>query len=163
MTKPGKLLDKWCECTYCGAPANGVDHIVPISYNGYKLKGKNGKRGNQSYDKKKTVPVCNDCNNLLNDYAIFSIHERAAYISQRLAIKHRKLLSTPDWSEDELSELDMTLRSKVVREQTRKTIINNRISWSSVIASMEFITTDMVWSAVHLGQSLMRFLGYEID
>ena len=73
-------VPKWGECTYCGIGANSVDYIVPVSYS-----GKSQKKRTKGYERDKTVPACSECNSLLSNYSIFTIHERAEYIAEPLA------------------------------------------------------------------------------
>lgn len=106
-------------CTYCGEPAESLDHVVPVSFtHANRPKGKQGEFNN-GFER---VPACRDCNGTLRNLMINSVEALAAYLAGRLESRFRKVLKMPRWDEDDLEELGHALRSSVeatVREQER--------------------------------------------
>ena len=75
------------------------------------------------------VPCCRECNSILGATVQETLHERKQYLKDRLKQKHKKLLESPDWAEDELSSLGPTLRGAVERFAAEKLILRQRIAW----------------------------------
>jgi hypothetical protein len=80
-------------CIYCGCAAGVWDHVPPVSiasgYDGHFIK----------------VPSCKDCNAFLSAAPIMDLRGRRIHIIQRMLVKRRKFLATPDWDGMELSEI----------------------------------------------------------
>lgn len=92
-------------CIYCGAPSDCRDHVIPVAYLSLA----------RGYDPEKQwiVPACNNCNLLAGPYIAFSIAEKAQYILGRFRCKYKKLLKHPEWQQDELDDLDYSLRTMI--------------------------------------------------
>lgn len=76
-------------CIYCAAPADSVEHIVPVSFFGLTRK-----QGEQLYPKDlPTFHACRECNSMLNRCQHTSIAERAAVLESALRRKYRGAIS----------------------------------------------------------------------
>lgn len=107
-------------CTYCGDPANGIDHIIPIVYQ------RVGKR--MSADKNTGGPItyaCRSCNSIAGDKHFASFDERCRYITSRLNTSAAPV----HWTLAELRRLDYTLRTFVIRERNRRLWMRARADW----------------------------------
>ena len=107
------------DCTYCGTALEGED----------------------TRSKEDCVPACRECNGLL------SIAGRAGYLVSRLADRHKKLLETPDWSNEDLEELEGRLRTHVKSLQLKKKLVKARISYAQSVSLMVDLTIEGVWDS----------------
>lgn len=128
------------DCTYCGMPADTVDHIIPIAYNYTKRRrhsaGNSGER----------VPCCRECNNLLGAKALFSIRERAQEVAECLDRRYSKELNAPAWSEDELIDLGATLRRQITARQFKRLEVIERIRSASSVAAGLVESAHPLWA-----------------
>ena len=80
-------------CVYCGDFAEVMDHVPPISkarfFSGHFIK----------------VPACKQCNSFLSSISLVTLKERRKHVLSRMAVRRKKVLSTPEWTEEELSEI----------------------------------------------------------
>lgn len=106
-----KFIGETYECTYCGDRGNTLDHVIPVSWR--KDIDRKSNTVSDNTKKETCIPACNECNSLLNNFYLHTISKRAEYIAEKLSIRHKKILSSPTWSEDELSELERNLRNFV--------------------------------------------------
>lgn len=92
-------------CIYCGASSECRDHVIPVCY---LSLGRN-------YDPAKEwiVPACNSCNHMAGAFIAFSIPEKAKYILKKFKKKYGKFLRQPEWTQEEMDELDYNLRTMV--------------------------------------------------
>jgi hypothetical protein len=113
-------------CAYCGDPAVGHDHIVPYAYAGrVPTESRNG-----GSDSGTTAPACAECNSLLGHRLILTVEGRRAYIARQLRKRYRKLITTPDWDPEEVSELGVTLRSSILTTLAEKAKALSRIQFA---------------------------------
>ena len=122
-------------CTYCGAPADSRDHVIPKSYSGI---------GSKSH--KHTVPCCQHCNKILGNIALHTVHERAWYIGKRLFEKSEKI-KIGERDELELKDLSERLREYVVVAAKEKKEMLKRIEWADLVHATETTIKD-VWVAI---------------
>jgi hypothetical protein len=115
-------------CVYCGNPANCKDHVPPKAHRGKIIMA-----GLKDRFPFLVVPACMECNNLLWSHPIWTIHERRKFIRKRLAQRYRRLLRMPEWSHDELDELDENgrLRQYVENSITAQAVLLDRLSYSA--------------------------------
>lgn len=111
------------DCIYCGESAECRDHVIPFCYN-----NSTGKRKEIDYHSENVVPACNECNGYLGSQFITNIAERALYLANRLKIKNKKLLKTPDWSKEELEDLSANMRNTIQALQFKKGLLKDKIS-----------------------------------
>ena len=139
---------KYSECTYCGQQGGCLDHVIPMS------NTQSGKRRNVNYNKQKTVPACAECNSLLSNLDLNTISDRARFLAERLAIRYRKELDSPNWSEEELEELEGAALKMVVHKQFIKYETIDRIRHCNTIANLNLMPED-VWKVVERGEKLI--------
>ena len=128
-------------CTYCGEPADTKDHVIPVSWNHMSRK-------NADYSNKKVVPACNQCNLTLGNIAYHTIQTRASYLIQKYMKKYKKLLKSPIWTPEEISELGRGLRGKILELQMERRNIQNRLDWLTVISLSQFTISD-IWDFIY--------------
>lgn len=80
---------------------------------------------------------------------------QAKFVSDSLTNKNKKLLNSPNWSDEELQELEGMLKKKVKHLQAKKLKLINRVRWSNTIAMINNLSVDFVVSTVSNSQSLM--------
>ena len=105
-------------CTYCGSISSiHRDHVVPVSSTGLP----------RNYSLGEIVPACAECNALLGDKMFTSVRSRAEYLLGVYPKRYRKILNTPDWTEEELEDLSYALRHTVEQGIQDREYINQRI------------------------------------
>lgn len=106
-------------CTYCGIPADTMDHVPPVS------------RAIEVKDEETfaLVPACAECNSSLGDRLILALSERRAYIRDRLRKRYAKLLNRPRWDDDELAELSPELADEIRRGEWLQAWVRARVRW----------------------------------
>ncbi|HSW43196.1 MAG TPA: hypothetical protein VLM76_11865, partial [Patescibacteria group bacterium] len=123
------IEDEANPCYYCGLAADSVDHVVPRSIlDALVDSGLDGvtaaiiRRSRQM-----VVPCCRECNNLAGAKYHETLAERAAFVRERLAHRHRKALAMPDWSATELAELSPGLRGLVIAGLFDRDLLRRRL------------------------------------
>lgn len=127
------------ECTYCGAPANALDHVIPVSYDFNSRKA-------AKYSKDITVPCCSECNTKLSNTWLPTIAERAEHLADKYRKKYKKLLKSPHWEQWEIENLSGFLRKNVESNMALKEDIQNRLNHLDEIAKERDLTIDEVWA-----------------
>lgn len=114
-------------CIYCGDNCSGLqrDHVVSMAWRG----------GSRHYGRGHTVPSCPECNSILGDRAIHSIMERAEYLVTGIAKRNKASLNAQVFTEEELLELDPSLRREVIYGMQDKARIKRRINYASLVAN----------------------------
>jgi hypothetical protein len=117
-------------CAYCGIESSEREHVIPLTYLGQK----------RGYDDKRQwiVDSCSDCNNLAGKSVFFSIPEKAKFIKERLEIKHKKIIQTPQWNAEELEEMGYTLREMIFGNIIAKKVLFDRIAHLEAVTSKDF-------------------------
>lgn len=104
-------------CTYCGEKATHADHVFPISVLAWLIE-------EDGFDIEKErltiplVPACQECNLALKDVLTDSINKRKRIIRKRLQRKYKKILSIPEWTDEEISCKGPGIRS-YIKESVR--------------------------------------------
>ncbi len=119
----GRPLQEVEPCIYCGVPASSIDHIPPRIMR-QRLADLGEYVGTWA-----EVPACRWCNSQIGDLALLTITDRKLYIKQRIRVKFKKLLSSPDWNEEQLSELGYSLKTKIVSAMAKKRLLKQRLAW----------------------------------
>jgi hypothetical protein len=114
-------------CVYCGDAATEKDHIIPYSYAGM-CSVRSGKAGNYAGE---TVPACKDCNSWLGSRMILTVAERKKAVARSLPKRYAKLLKAPNWTLEELEEIEQSLRTAIETTAKKKAAIKRRIRWAS--------------------------------
>lgn len=117
-------------CTYCGAwDGDQLDHVVPVSYN-HNISRKSTNK--VSY--RNTVPCCRECNSLLGARLYFTIPSRAAYLLGTYERRYKKLLSQPDWSDEEIEELGPSMRTSITQSMKDKKEVRRQLEHLELVA-----------------------------
>ena len=111
-------------CYYCGCPAGTIDHIPPKSIRPFLT--------DEHLDKKYPfieVDACHECNNLLGVRTIWTPIKRKRFIKLALRLRYKKFLRQPEWPQEELNTLGVTLRSYVERMIIARKVLLQRLTW----------------------------------
>lgn len=100
-------------CFYCGELADEVEHVMP----------------RHTKIRTFTVPSCGECNRFASGAVFMSVHDKMQYIRDRRAKKYRKLLTMPEWTEDELDDLTGNLKRHVRAVAAASEIVKSQLSW----------------------------------
>lgn len=116
------------DCLYCGELADCIDHFLPISFLASLVEV--GVRVESVL-----VKSCFNCNSIASDKVFSTVNEKRKHIYDRLKekSKNKKLLSLPEWTEDELSELSYTLRAVVVKDIRKKETLLRRLEFMELV------------------------------
>lgn len=111
-------------CHYCGLVSDTVDHVPPRSVRPSVSLLPNA-------DKFPFVEVhaCRECNCALGRLALWTLGERKRYIKKWLKRRYKKVLATPDWSDQELAGLAPHMRDYVVNSIAVRDVVRQRIEW----------------------------------
>lgn len=102
------------DCIYCGQPRTCYDHFPP-RHTGVR-------RGF-------LLPACTECNSTLGGRSGLDLGERFDFVKRRLRDKNKRLLDTPQWSDEELDELGPNLRRQAAAWTSNKSVIEKRLGW----------------------------------
>lgn len=115
--------------------------MVPISWNYVSRK-------RAPKDRSRVIPACSNCNNLLGSKPLFTIRDRAIYLHAKLQKKYYTTLSLPDWTNEELEELEeRTLRMDVVQSLRERDILRERLKFLYIVITMDPSIED-VWKFI---------------
>ncbi len=114
-------------CSYCGDPASTKDHVLPLVWADTQLEGQHI-----------IVPACVECNAMAGGKKFVDIYEKLCWLHKRIRTKYANILSTPDWDERELEEMEIVLRGYVENSLNLKARIHERLAWGKdVIKKVE--------------------------
>ena len=105
-------------CVYCGDWYQCRDHFIPVSYSSVIRRYRPGD----------TVKSCNRCNSWLSDKIFPSMEDRSEFLLGRYQKAYAKLLRMPDWSEEEIAELDYTLAALIKSKQYARLIVRAKLA-----------------------------------
>ena len=120
----GDRANIYWRCTYCGEPADTIDHFPPLSrVSDYQAVDETG-----IYIK---FPACRQCNSIAADTLDDSFLDRIERVKDRLARKYARFIRPPaaEWSQQDLDELDLNLRSAVLADSKKRDIYLSRIEY----------------------------------
>lgn len=118
-------------CIYCNNNfATDLDHTIPHSF--YSLKYKGGRKKASHNDPVPMVDSCRECNIMLSNKLIPDINDRKKYLLNKYKKRYKKLLSTSDWNEEDLEELDSDLRNKIIYDFKIKKWVESKIEFLSL-------------------------------
>lgn len=103
-------------CIYCGDIGSEWDHVPP--------KCKRHLYPSSTY---KLVESCFDCNRMLKGNDLPTIELRKEFLIKKYKIKYGKILRIPEWSNEELLNLGMNLRIKVIESLVKRSMILKRL------------------------------------
>jgi hypothetical protein len=120
---------RWYDrCVYCGCAATELDHVFPVSI-ARKLD-----LGNKSLMRKLKrafllVPCCGDCNRTAGCHPFLGVKEKRTFIQSRLQERHKKILKSRIWDDDELEEITGNLRREIIKTMRNRLILEYRITY----------------------------------
>ena len=122
------------QCIYCGEPSDSDEHFPPKSVNDLGL----------------LLPCCRECNSFAGTEWSFDFEMRVGYVKAKLRKRYRRFLETPEWSDDELSELEPVLRASCRGARLQRDLAIERLAWNpdSYLASLGEETTMADLAAV---------------
>tara|TARA_R100000900_G_scaffold139757_1_gene119562 strand:+ start:416 stop:886 length:471 start_codon:yes stop_codon:yes gene_type:complete len=123
-------------CTYCGRPSNNRDHVVPRSFSDYNPD-------NTPTTKKNTVPSCSQCNGVLGSRPILNIGDRAQFLIEMYTKKFKDLLAMPHHSDDDINELEGTLKKMMKNSMKQKKIVLDRMEHLDLITLLKPTIKDV--------------------
>jgi len=118
-------------CVYCGSDAQVRDHVIPVSFLG----------SIRSYDNSQywIVDSCEICNSLAGNKIFLNIPNKAKFIKKRYLSKFKKVLRTPEWSEEEMGEMGemgYKLKKMIFSSMVAKRVILTKINYLSTVENM---------------------------
>jgi len=102
-------------CVYCGDFFSEMDHYPPATETRQGV----------------LIPSCNECNSILSNLRFERFEDRVKYVKKKLKSRYKKALETPEWSEEELSELGQSLREAAVLWREQQRFIRKRVAWDA--------------------------------
>jgi hypothetical protein len=127
------------DCAYCGLTAQCRDHVIPQAYEGV---GQHETGYGTGWKRDKVVPACSECNCLLGRRWLPSVAERAAFLAQKLRVRHEEALNFPNWNEDDLEDMSPRMRKQIRAKIQRRDLLKARIAFADSIARMELGPQD---------------------
>jgi len=124
LWRPYELLTP---CTYCGLPADTVDHVIPQSLR-YMLQEHGGWRDHYGRITDK-VPACKECNSMAGSEVFPSLTAKRRYVHARIAKKYASVLRTANWTAAELDEMGPMMFGYVLASQELAAITRARLRW----------------------------------
>jgi hypothetical protein len=118
-----RMIDNKGICVYCGVPATGHDHFVPLSA-AMMLADLD-----LDVDGRVLVPACVECNRLAGQLLFPTVGAKRRYVQRRLARKYATILRIPQWNRDELRELEPLMRQSVLEGLIAKDRLEQRLRW----------------------------------
>lgn len=105
-------------CYYCSSYANTKDHCPAICYVEFFPN-----------HEKVMVRSCILCNGLLSSNPFHTLESRCYFLLKKYKSKYKKLLNSVDWNDDEINELEYSLKSKILSFSNNKSLINKKINY----------------------------------
>lgn len=111
-------------CTYCGMPADNIEHAIPYSW--FKNSGARDRRRGESIGY--LTPSCSECNTLLGSKIFDTFQKRVAYVNKRLRQVHKKDMGVV-WDEEDLSQIEGNLRKYIESKNKLNLTLRQRVDW----------------------------------
>lgn len=135
-------------CVYCGDEGNEREHVIPADYFGQRIYDK---------DKQWVVKSCATCNRLAGVYVAFSIPDKAEYILKRYRQKYKKVINTPEWSEEEMKSVGYGLRQMIFGYLVAKRVLKKKIDYLKLVTEFpqDYLMPDFIknrieeWEQTH--------------
>jgi hypothetical protein len=110
----------WNHCFYCGAQAEGFDHVPPISIVAEQGAEYFRRRGYKLF----LIASCEECNNALGNRELLTVAERSEFLTK----KYTRMMETRNrWTQDEIDALDGNLKDYVVGKNKRTAEIMHKL------------------------------------
>jgi hypothetical protein len=101
-------------CFYCGEYGSEIEHVVP----------------RVTALPTWTVQACGECNKIASGTLFDSVLEKLNFIKEKRRGKYHRVLSEPEWTDDELSELGKNLRSSIAATQRARLVVLSQLEWN---------------------------------
>lgn len=120
-----RFIDNDGLCVYCGVRATTLDHFVPLSvlYSVNDLGGINAERV--------TLEACRECNAIAGAKVFKTVAQKRMYIQARLREKNNTVLQTPQWKDEELSEMGYNMRTYIDASRQYRDWLEERLRWTN--------------------------------
>lgn len=100
-------------CFYCNDPADGLDHVPPVSVIDMLSYAKR----KESHIPAVLLPCCTECNSALGGRVLTNVEDRLLYLESYYDKYFKKQQAM--WSEEEINELGSSLQNSVRARQER--------------------------------------------
>lgn len=122
-TPPKMLFGEPNICTYCGQPSNCIDHVIPFSYYSVVVsKRARDSTGIRTFS-------CNMCNGILGDRFFDTFLDRIKFVNATWIQKGQKYARSASWSDQEIADLDHTLRTYVASQTYKIRFYDSVAEW----------------------------------
>ncbi len=116
-------------CTYCGVPAETIDHTIPKCV--VKAAGDAGiNLSSLSRIRYLTVHACGECNSALGSRIFPTLSERRDAAKAHIRRKYACYLKMPNWTEDELADMGPIAQHDIRLGLARKEWAKARLAWT---------------------------------
>ena len=122
------VLDRPYVCVYCGEPGGDLDHVPPVG----QLQEFRTLYGEPTYV---LAHACSECNGLLGQTIQPDILARIDAAKERLRRRYTTILSTPSWTDEELTHLRGWLRTYVTGEEVKRRRVLARLAFNGGYAA----------------------------
>jgi len=115
-------------CYYCGLSADTVDHVIPQKTL-LALRTLDDEEITRKIIGERILMVwaCRECNCIAGYSFQDTLSERKQYVLNKLAKRYKGDILTPDWADDELSEMSGEMRKYIRHCLKKRDLIRNRI------------------------------------
>lgn len=130
-------------CTYCGEPADSLDHTIPYSF--FRNTGsKNRKMEAIGF----LTPACRECNCILGDKIFPTFQERFQYVQKRLRHKYKKFMKVV-WDDEDIRSVSGRLRQFIEQQNRLNKRIRSRLEWpetTEFVSILEEACTNLYYT-----------------
>ena len=118
-------------CYYCGLPATAIDHVVPQKLLRMLATLEDEPVSNVLINENRvlTVHCCRECNSLLSSRYDETLLARKRRLRKILTKRYRRVLSTPNWSDEELEAMGDSVASYIRQQMALKVLVIQRLHW----------------------------------
>lgn len=116
-------------CYYCGEPADSIDHVVPLSLIRQLEDDPEALERVIGKGRIREVDACRDCNHRLSSEYDINLKDRKERLRDRLRSRYLRLLAMPEWTDDDLGELNGWLQGSVIHATAVQAWIMRRLSY----------------------------------
>lgn len=110
-------------CTYCGDPADCLDHVIPWSY----ISAADRKSGGHAPGIR--TWACRECNSILGAKRAPTMWRRVVYVNDRLRFRLDEYLAYPVWTREQMLKLGPNLRRQTEARNLLARVARARVGW----------------------------------
>lgn len=122
-------------CTYCGMPADDMEHTIPYSWFRDSKIGSRRQKESIGY----LTPSCKECNNIAGNKIFDTFQKRLLYVNTRLRQIHKKDMGVI-WDEEDLSQVEGNLKKYIIAKNKLNLNLRQRIDWISTQDFQQLMT-----------------------